>query len=131
MRIRVLGTMVLGVLLAACSTGQRAEIGVPGASGAPAADSAETPTSGPSRPSEQLVRQAQSELKREGLYLGKIDGIAGPETNHAIATFRQREKLQQTAYLDRATVERMRLRALRMEDVSDSTEASNAATEGR
>jgi peptidoglycan hydrolase-like protein with peptidoglycan-binding domain len=33
------------------------------------------------------VRQAQSELKREGLYDGKVDGIARPETKQGIAAF--------------------------------------------
>ena len=66
--------------------------------------------SGPSQPSQgHLVRDAQSELQREGLYHGKIDGVLGPETKQAIASYQAREGLQQTATLDQDTVERMNL----------------------
>src|SRR5690348_13541302 len=49
----------------------------------------------------RLVRDAQSELQREGLYGGPVDGILGPETRQAIAAYQAREGLQQTATLDR------------------------------
>src|SRR5690348_6361050 len=66
--------------------------------------------SGSSQPSQgHLVRDAQSELQREGLYHGKIDGVLGPETKQAIASYQAREGLQQTATLDQDTVERMNL----------------------
>jgi peptidoglycan hydrolase-like protein with peptidoglycan-binding domain len=67
-------------------------------------------TSGSSQPSQgRLVRDAQSELQREGLYRGQIDGVLGPETRQAIAAYQVREGLQQTATLDQDTVERMNL----------------------
>src|ERR1700742_2662739 len=48
-------------------------------------------TSGSSQPSQgHLVRDAQSELQREGLYRGQIDGILGPETRQAIAAYQAR-----------------------------------------
>jgi peptidoglycan hydrolase-like protein with peptidoglycan-binding domain len=56
-----------------------------------------------------LVRDAQSELQREGLYHGRIDGVLGPETKQAISGYQAREGLQQTATLDQDTVERMNL----------------------
>jgi len=56
-----------------------------------------------------LVRDAQNELKHEGLYQGPVDGILGPETKQAIATYQAREGLQQTATLDQDTVQRMNL----------------------
>jgi len=67
-------------------------------------------SSGSSQPSQgHLVRDAQSELQREGLYRGPIDGILGPETRQAIAGYQAREGLEQTATLDQDTVERMNL----------------------
>jgi peptidoglycan hydrolase-like protein with peptidoglycan-binding domain len=67
-------------------------------------------SSGSSQPSQgHLVRDAQHELQREGLYHGQIDGVLGPETKQAIAAYQAREGLQQTATLDQDTVERMNL----------------------
>jgi peptidoglycan hydrolase-like protein with peptidoglycan-binding domain len=67
-------------------------------------------SSGSSQASQgHLVRDAQRELQREGLYRGPIDGILGPETRQAIAGYQAREGLQQTATLDQDTVERMNL----------------------
>jgi peptidoglycan hydrolase-like protein with peptidoglycan-binding domain len=60
------------------------------------------------QPSE-VVKQAQSQLQREGLYDGKIDGITGPQTRQAISAYQQREGLRQTATLDRDTLNRMNL----------------------
>jgi peptidoglycan hydrolase-like protein with peptidoglycan-binding domain len=131
MRTEVLGIVTLGLLTTACSSLDRhTAIGDKSRNALNEASSGQA--LGPSllRSSEHLVRQAQSELKREGLYRGNVDGIAGPETKQAIAAFRQREGLQQTAHLDQATVERIHLKALRMVGASSKTEASNAATEG-
>ena len=67
-------------------------------------------SSGSSQASQgHLVRDAQSELQREGLYRGPIDGVLGPETKQAIAAYQAREGLQQTATLDQDTIERMNL----------------------
>jgi peptidoglycan hydrolase-like protein with peptidoglycan-binding domain len=130
MRREIFGVIALGLLVAACSgADERSSIGGDGGNAFNEANSEQAPAVGPLRASEQLVRQAQSELKREGLYRGKVDGIAGPETKQAISAFRQREGLQQTARLDQVTVDRMYLNALRMVD-ADNTQASNGATEG-
>jgi peptidoglycan hydrolase-like protein with peptidoglycan-binding domain len=67
-------------------------------------------SSGSSQPNQgHLVRDAQNELQREGLYRGQIDGVLGPETKQAIAAYQAREGLQQTATLDQDTVQRMNL----------------------
>jgi peptidoglycan hydrolase-like protein with peptidoglycan-binding domain len=129
MRTEVFGIIVLGLLVGACSSAdERTSIGGEGGNVLTEANSAQA--GGSLRSSEHLVRQAQSELKREDLYRGKVDGIAGPETKQAITAFRQREGLQQTAHLDQATVQRIHLKALRMVDTSGKTEAGNTATEG-
>jgi peptidoglycan hydrolase-like protein with peptidoglycan-binding domain len=131
MRTEVFGVIALGLLVAACnSTDQPTSTNGEGSNALNDANSGQAQAGGPLRSSEHVVRQAQSELKREGLYRGKVDGIAGPETKQAIAAFRQREGLQQTAHLDRSTVERMYLNGLRMVGTSSKTEASNATTEG-
>jgi peptidoglycan hydrolase-like protein with peptidoglycan-binding domain len=131
MRTEVFGVIALGLLMAACRSGdEHTLIGGAGGGARNEEDSEQAQAGGPLRSSEHLVRQAQSELQREGLYRGKVDGIAGPETKQAITAFQQRERLQQTAHLDHATVQRMRLNALRMVDASMNTEVSNAATEG-
>lgn len=110
MRMKVLGVVALGLATAACGSSgdQRAATGGLGP----------IEESGPALSSPLLVRQAQSELKREGLYAGSVDGIAGPETRQGIAAFQRREGLESTAHLDRATRDRMVLNALRMEHSS-------------
>ena len=70
---------------------------------------------GPSVSSVLAMRQAQSELKREGLYDGMVDGIAGPKTRHGIIDFQQREGLPETARLNEATRDRIAINALSME----------------
>jgi peptidoglycan hydrolase-like protein with peptidoglycan-binding domain len=59
--------------------------------------------------SSHLIKDAQAELQREGLYKGRIDGADGPQTQQAVRDFQQREGLQQTAVLDQPTLERMNL----------------------
>jgi peptidoglycan hydrolase-like protein with peptidoglycan-binding domain len=63
----------------------------------------------PTGQSSHLIKDAQAELQREGLYKGHIDGIDGPQTQQAVRDFQQREGLQQTAVLDQPTLERMNL----------------------
>jgi peptidoglycan hydrolase-like protein with peptidoglycan-binding domain len=121
MGTEIFGVIALSLVLAACgSEGERNSISVE-ANGAQAA--------APPTVSEHLIRQAQSELRREGLYRGSIDGIAGPETKQAITAFRQRERLQQTAGLDQVTMQRLRLKALRMVDDAGQAEGTTPLTE--
>ena len=64
---------------------------------------------GSSAQSTELVKEAQTELQREGFYNGPIDGIVGPETKQALGAYQQREGLQQTASLDQQTLRHMNL----------------------
>jgi peptidoglycan hydrolase-like protein with peptidoglycan-binding domain len=131
MRTEVLGIVTLGLLTTACSSLDRhPAIGDQSRNALNEASSGQA--LGPSRlpSSEHLVRQAQSELKREGLYKAKVDGIAGPETKQALAAFRQREGLQQTASLDQATMQRIHLNALRMYGRPTDPLEGNATSEG-
>lgn len=50
------------------------------------------------------IRQAQEQLKGEGLYHGKIDGRDGPKTRAAIRQFQKKNNLPATARLDRSTL---------------------------
>ncbi|MGO8915321.1 MAG: peptidoglycan-binding domain-containing protein [Stellaceae bacterium] len=128
--MKVYGVVALGLLTAACGSSgdQRAATGGLAGVGALAeADFRPVAGSGPSDSSALLVRQAQSELKRESLYEGRVDGIAGPKTKQGIIAFQRREGLQQTARLDDATRDRMILNALRMDSAWSETIQNNAA----
>jgi peptidoglycan hydrolase-like protein with peptidoglycan-binding domain len=125
MRMEVLGVVALGLLATACSSGDDHRAATSDLSGV--GTLADT-NLGPMEESGN-VRRAQSELKREGLYAGKVDGIAGPETTQGVIAFQQQEGLQQTARLDRATQDRMALRALRMDGRPSETAQSSTASE--
>ena len=88
-------------------------------------------SSGSSQPSQgRVVRDAQNELRREGLYRGPADGILGPETKQAIAAYQAREGLQPTATLDQDTLQRMNLAngSDRMARRDRGTESSGTST---
>jgi len=53
----------------------------------------------------QQVAEAQRVLKAHGYYRGNVDGIVGPRTREAVATYQRREGLPQTARLDPPTVD--------------------------
>ncbi len=53
------------------------------------------------------VKQAQNQLKEQGLYDGEIDGIVGPQTRSAITQFQKKEGLKQSASLDEQTYGRL------------------------
>lgn len=53
------------------------------------------------------VKQAQEKLKSENLYKGRIDGVLGPETQHALKQFQQQNNLQQTGQLDDQTEQKL------------------------
>ncbi len=57
--------------------------------------------------SQDEVRQAQQQLKTQGLYNGPIDGMAGPEMQRALARYQQQNGLRQTATLDEQTMGRL------------------------
>jgi peptidoglycan hydrolase-like protein with peptidoglycan-binding domain len=68
------------------------------------------------------VRQAQIALKQKGLYDGPIDGKEGPKTRTAITQFQKQNGLQQSAQLNRRT-----LNALETGGSSSSTPTPSAA----
>lgn len=53
------------------------------------------------------VKQVQEALKSKGLYKGRIDGVMGRSTRRAIALFQKKNRLRQTATLNRATRNRL------------------------
>jgi peptidoglycan hydrolase-like protein with peptidoglycan-binding domain len=57
--------------------------------------------------SQNQVRQAQQQLRDQGLYHGSIDGIVGRETKQAIEQFQKNNGLNQTATLDQQTMDKL------------------------
>jgi peptidoglycan hydrolase-like protein with peptidoglycan-binding domain len=57
--------------------------------------------------SPDAVKQAQQELKDQGLYNGAIDGQFGPATRAAVQRFQQQNGLEATAMLDQETLQRL------------------------
>ena len=53
------------------------------------------------------IRQAQLELRHLGLYSGSLDGVIGPETKGAVVQFQKNHGIDQTATLDKLTMETM------------------------
>lgn len=61
----------------------------------------------PRRLSRADIRQVQEQLQAKGLYNGRIDGIAGPRTEQALAQFQQENGLPETGMLDQQTYARL------------------------
>ena len=55
--------------------------------------------------SASLIMSVQKELTQLGYYHGPIDGIAGPQTEHAIRWFQSVDKLPVTGRIDGATLQ--------------------------
>jgi peptidoglycan hydrolase-like protein with peptidoglycan-binding domain len=72
------------------------------------------------------VMEAQQDLRSAGLYKGKIDGIAGPETTQAVKNFQQKNELPQTGMLDQATM--LQLRTATRSACSRAFDTSEQAT---
>jgi peptidoglycan hydrolase-like protein with peptidoglycan-binding domain len=53
------------------------------------------------------VRQAQEQLRNEGLYRGRIDGVLGRETQQALQQFQQKNGLPVTTTLDQQTMDKL------------------------
>jgi hypothetical protein len=58
----------------------------------------------PDQNSDRTVADAQTQLAKEGYYRGEIDGVLGPETRRAIASFQSDHGLRVTGYLTRETL---------------------------
>jgi peptidoglycan hydrolase-like protein with peptidoglycan-binding domain len=59
------------------------------------------------RASPRDVRQAQKQLKQQGLYKGRVDGKMGPETAQAVSKFQQQNGLPQSSELDQQTLAKL------------------------
>jgi peptidoglycan hydrolase-like protein with peptidoglycan-binding domain len=70
-----------------------------GSSTAPGSMAAELPVS------RDTVKQIQSELQKQGLYSGQVDGIVGPQTRAALAAYQQKEGQSKTPALDEQTLQ--------------------------
>jgi peptidoglycan hydrolase-like protein with peptidoglycan-binding domain len=57
--------------------------------------------------SQDTVKEAQRQLKAEGLYNGVIDGRIGRETRAAVRQFQQQNGLKTTAVLDQDTLQHL------------------------
>jgi peptidoglycan hydrolase-like protein with peptidoglycan-binding domain len=57
--------------------------------------------------SSSTVRRVQRELKADGFYHGKVDGISGPKTHAAIRAYQHDNRLAATGRLDTATMRRL------------------------
>jgi peptidoglycan hydrolase-like protein with peptidoglycan-binding domain len=53
------------------------------------------------------VRQAQEQLRGQGLYHGRIDGVLGPQSKQALQQFQQKNGLPVTATLDQQTMDKL------------------------
>ena len=53
------------------------------------------------------IKGAQQQLRDQGLYHGKIDGVLGPETKQALQQFQQKNGLPVTATLDQQTMDKL------------------------
>ncbi len=91
----------------------------------PAASAAPTGLTGSSMPPGD-IKTAQTKLKDQGYYRGRIDGIVGPQTRNAIRSYQQREGLSQTATLDRDTL--AKLNAETTQSGSSAPSANEPAT---
>jgi peptidoglycan hydrolase-like protein with peptidoglycan-binding domain len=58
------------------------------------------------------IRDAQTELKRQGFYYGEIDGAAGAETTAAIRRFQIRNGLEVTGQLDEKTLDALDMKTV-------------------
>jgi hypothetical protein len=57
--------------------------------------------------SQDTVRQAQQQLRAQGLYRGSDDGVIGSSTKRSISQFQRRNGLPVTGSLDEATLNRL------------------------
>ena len=60
--------------------------------------------SGTAHATPDQMKQAQTELKSQGLYEGKVDGKGGPHTKAALTAYQKEKGLQQTGVLDQQTM---------------------------
>ena len=61
------------------------------------------------RPADQVVADTQSLLQEQGYYHGEVDGLLGPMTRDALASFQQDHGLVATAAIDEPTLDALGL----------------------
>lgn len=96
-----IGGAGLGFAADMSNAGTNAGSNMPAATGMPQTEQADVNTS------KNDVRQAQEQLKDQGLYRGAIDGILGPQTKQALQQFQQKSGLPVTATLDQHTMDKL------------------------
>lgn len=120
------------IALAGCSelglggSGSQQAVATPApvASPAPAATPAPLPAS---ELTPQMLRRVQADLKREGLYHGRIDGVWGPKTQAAVTQFQQKNSLQATGSLDEPTLQAMNIAPPNMGAMSNMPASNSTA----
>jgi len=80
--------------------------------------------------SADTIKQAQTELKQQGLYDGAVDGKLGPKTKSAVSQYQKQQGLKQTASLDHETMSRLSGGSSSGSKSSGSSSGSNAAPSG-
>ncbi len=79
--------------------------------------------------SSSTVRGVQRELKADGFYHGKVDGVSGPKTHAAIRAYQRDNRLAATGRLDTATLRHLGLhRAARGQAARINQSCNNAAS---
>ena len=58
-----------------------------------------------SLPPDQVVANVQAALQQQGYYQGEVDGLLGPLTREAIASYQRNNGLYETAAIDQPTLE--------------------------
>jgi hypothetical protein len=57
------------------------------------------------KPFDQIVADVQSTLQEQGYYHGEVDGLVGPLTQEALASYQSAQGLEPTAAIDQPTLE--------------------------
>ncbi len=75
------------------------------------------------------LKQIQTTLRHEGLYMGRIDGVWGPATQSAVHGYQQSHDLTNTGTLNSQTLDSLKTASLGgMPAVAAATSAPSAAT---
>jgi peptidoglycan hydrolase-like protein with peptidoglycan-binding domain len=81
--------------------------------------------------SRSVIRGAQKQLRADGFYHGKIDGVRNPQFQAAVRSFQRHNNLAVTGRLDRVTMRHLGVRAsARMSQAARSASRSMAYTSG-
>lgn len=108
MRRLLAATSILTLAMASAAMAQSSGTGTGNAAANPPPGSAasSSPQTG-TRASAETVKRAQAELKSQGLYHGAVDGIIGKETKAALSAYQKKNRLPETASLDRRTLDHL------------------------